>query len=451
MSDSPAAAEQPYPSTAMAAYVVGTLTIAFILAFLDRSVLTLLTPFLKADLTLSDTQISLVQGLAFSMVFVLAGLPIGRLVDRSNRRNIIIGGVLVWSVCTVLCGLSENFWQLFSARMGVGVGEACLAPAAYSLLADYLRPNRRGLAMGVLTSGASVGTAGSNLLGGFLLNAMEGRSVVPFPLLGDLEVWRLAFVLFGAPGIVLALFMLTLREPERRETLKKAATGKLGQFLPYLVKNGRVYFSLYGAFALKTTVTTSFTVWGPIVFMRRYGMSPGDVGLMMGTTLLIVGIFAGMLGGHLSDMFQRKYPLDGRVRVGLITYPGVLACVCLFAIHSIPLSLAAYAGIKIFGAMTAAAATATLQDLSPNEMRGRTQALYVILGNVVGLSMGSTLIALVTDYVFRDENLVAYSMIVVGIPLMLISMALLAFAIGPSREMRRGIIALAAQSPTRAA
>ena len=158
-----------YPPISTAAYTLAVLTASWVLAYLDRQIIVMLVEPLRRDLSLSDTQVSLLQGFAFSLFFVAAGLPLGRLVDRFNRRNILLLGMICWSVATFACGLATDFWQLFAARIGVGVGEACLAPAAVSLVADLIAPHRRGAAMGLVSAGAPLGTAGSFLLSGLIL------------------------------------------------------------------------------------------------------------------------------------------------------------------------------------------------------------------------------------------------------------------------------------------
>jgi predicted MFS family arabinose efflux permease len=159
------ATEPPYVSGRQAVHVVFVLLAAFIMAYLDRQIISLLLPSLKADLGVSDTQASLIQGMALASVYAFAGLPMGWIADHTNRRNLLIGGVVFWSLATLACGLADNFWQICAARMAVGLGEACLAPACISLMADYIRPSQRGRAVGVMMTGTSIGGGGSLFLG----------------------------------------------------------------------------------------------------------------------------------------------------------------------------------------------------------------------------------------------------------------------------------------------
>lgn len=423
MKHDPDMAEPPYARPSLAIYITGTLTIAWILAYLDRGLVTLLTPDIKRTMGLTDTEISLIQGMAFSLVFVLAGLPIGRLVDRFNRRNLMALGIVVWSTATLGCGLARNFEELFLARAGVGLGEACLTPATFSLLADYIAPHRRGKAIGVISSGSAIGTAGAGIVGGLLLNALSGGHLAAIPWLEGIEPWRVVFAAFALPGIILALVLLTVPEPKRRG-VAPAGGEEDTRFLHFLKTNRRVFVPLYASLSLNVMVVYSFTLWAPLIFVRRHGMSPGDVGVMTGSVLLGVGVVAAVLGGQFADVMLKRYPGDGRLRVPLITYPGLLICLALLAVPHFYVNLLAFGAAKVISTMSAPAAFAAMQDLAPNRMRGQVLAVYSLLANIVGMTAGVTVIALITDYVFRDENMLAWSMVVAGVPLTLTSLAL---------------------------
>jgi MFS family permease len=436
MSFSFSESEPPYPKPLVAWYVVGVLAIAWTFGMLDRMIITLLTPSLKFNLALSDTQISFVQGMAFSLFFVLAGLPLGRLIDRANRRNVLIAGVLAWSLMTLCCGLASNYWQLVIARVGVGVGEACLAPAAFSILADYLQPERRGRGIGVLTACSGVGTAGSHLLVGSLLKAIGGKATVWVPFLGEIASWRLVFIVFALPGVFIALLLTTVREPPRRER----QIGARASFLPYLKRNTWAFLALYGACALNGLVMLSFSVWEPAVFIRVHGMNPGDVGVMMGLVFLGASSVAGVVGGQVSDVLFKRFPLDGRLRVLVLLTPVMGLTVMLLIPNNMKVRIVAFGGVVTCFHMMYAVAYAALQDMTPNQMRGQMIALCTIIGNLVGMGLGPTAVALVTDYVFRDESMVAYAILTVCLPATLLSWLLVIVALRPVRRLRNEII-----------
>ena len=153
----PTSGHEDYPNQIYAWYVVSVLTVAYIFSFIDRQILNLLVEPIQQDLNLSDTQISLLQGMAFALFYTLMGIPIARLADVANRRTIIATGVFLWSLMTALCGLTKTFWQLFAARIGVGVGEAALSPPSYSLFSDYFPPGKVTRAIAVFTGGSFLG------------------------------------------------------------------------------------------------------------------------------------------------------------------------------------------------------------------------------------------------------------------------------------------------------
>ena len=430
--------ESPYPPRSRAWFVVGTLTIAWVLAYLDRTIITLLIPALKADLSLSDTRVSVVQGLAFSLFFALAGIPLGRLVDRSNRRNIIIAGVLCWSLMTICCGLATTYWQLFAARVGVGIGEACLAPASFSILADYLEPARRGKAIGIVSSGYAIGTAGSNILGGLTLKLIGSRSEVWIPLLGDIAPWRFVFLIFAIPGLLIALLMLLVKEPVRRG----AAAGRSESFTPYLRANAPVFLCIYAACALAAIVALGFTLWGPVALMRVHGMSASDAGLLLGSIQLVSGFVAGFAGGYFSDLMVSRNPLDGRLRVLALIAPIMAMSVLLFCLPvGLSASLIGYGGIKIGFTMMYAAAYVAVQELAPSTMRGQAIAVLVLVVNLVGMGAGPTLIAMVTDYGFRDETKITGSILVVCLTSTLLCWVFATLAMRPSRRLMQTMLA----------
>jgi MFS family permease len=235
-------------------YVVFVLCLCGIVAFIDRQIINLLVEDIKADLDITDVQISVLQGLAFTMFYAAVAIPLGRLADSRNRRWLITVAILIWTLAAVACGLSDTYAELFVARMMVGIGEAVLAPAGFSLLADYFRPSRLSLPISVFTSASFFGSGIALLAGGFLLTQLAGMDVVNFPLFGELRPWQAAFVVAATPGVlVAALFFFTIKEPVRRSNVASAhATTDKGfvQALVYIRNNGRLFVSIYGGLSL---------------------------------------------------------------------------------------------------------------------------------------------------------------------------------------------------------
>jgi MFS family permease len=187
-------------------YVACVLMVCNTFSFIDRQVLGLLVTPIKQDLGISDTRIGLLQGLAFGLYYTLLGIPMGRLVDSGSRRTLVAAGVFLWSLMTAACAGARSFGALFLARMGVGIGEATLSPAAFSLLADYFPKGRLATALSIFSMGIFFGSGLALLLGGLIVGALGS--------------WRLTFLLVGLPGLLVALLALTIREPARRDLLR---------------------------------------------------------------------------------------------------------------------------------------------------------------------------------------------------------------------------------------
>jgi MFS family permease len=405
------AAEKPWPSRGRAWYAVFVFAVVLCVNFLDRGILPLLVVPIKRDLGLTDTEISLLMGFAFVMFYVILGLPIARLVDRSSRRRIIGIGVALWSGATALCGLAHTFVQLFFARIGVGVGEACTGPATYSMLADLFPREQLPRAVSFLNFGFIAGIGLSAIMGGAVIGALEHLPPVALPVIGVLKAWQLTFLVVGIPGLLVALLMRTVIEPVRRD-LTAAAVGVAGgksipihDVMHYLWSNRAVYGPMYGALALQSIPAQGAISWGPTFFIRVHHWTPRHVGLAFGTTTLVVAPFALMAGGILAERLAKRGYHDANLRVQLLAIclwiPGAVA-MPLMPTPTLALSMF---GISLFFAMMAPGPqNAALQSVTPNRMRGQATALFLFVFNIVGFGCGPTVIALITDDVFHDDS-----------------------------------------------
>ena len=210
-------------------YALGILIVAYTFSYLDRQALTLLVGPIRKSLDISDTQLSLLHGFAFAIFYTVLGLPLGRLVDQQRRTTIIAAGVAVWSIMTVFCGLARNFTQMFLARIGVGVGEAALMPGAYSLISDYFPPHSRPIALSLYLSAIYVGAGLATIIGGTIIAIMPA---IDAPIVGHLEPWQGVFIVIGLPGLLIALWVLTMREPQRTGA-KAGLTPGIGATMRY--------------------------------------------------------------------------------------------------------------------------------------------------------------------------------------------------------------------------
>ncbi|WP_269506960.1 MFS transporter [Burkholderia sp. IMCC1007] len=263
-------------------FLVVVLFCTSVVSYLDRNIIALFVGPIRHEIGLSDVQISLLQGVAFALFYSVMGLPFGRLVDRHTRRNLIAAGVLLWSVMTICCGLSTGFWQLFFSRMGVGIGEACLGPAAFSMIADCFVPAQRGRAIATYNMSNYVGVGASLLFGGAIISLLTRFSDFGVPGVSRMPTWRLAFIVSGLPGILMAFVVLALKEPVRRE-VKQATDGNREQLglWSYLSRHKHAFTSVYAVYTLTAMIGYIIVAWAPSFYIRHHRMQPVHVGLTL--------------------------------------------------------------------------------------------------------------------------------------------------------------------------
>lgn len=394
----------PPPRTAW--YAVLVLFFAYLLSYVDRQILSMLVGPIKADLGLSDTQISLLHGLAFAVCFTVLGIwPVGRWADTGNRRNVITGGVALWSVMTALCGRASSFVGLFTARVGVGVGEAALAPSAYSMLADYFPPHKRGRALGLFTMGVYFGIGAAIMITGALLQSIASSPTIELPLLGTVRTWQAAFLIVGPPGLLVALWMLTVREPQRRGALAASASfADVWRFV-FDRNHAKFYIGITVGVSLLTMLFNAAAFWIPAHLMRVHGFSPAQVASTYGPLMLIFGAAGVLAGGTLADFWRRQGRHDAELRVAmfsaLILWP---IAVWTFRTASAETMIVLLGPMLFLSSFPFAATSAALQLATPNEFRARTSAMYLLVLNLTGIGLGATAAALVSDFVFQDDQ-----------------------------------------------
>ena len=427
-----------WPNERYSWYVVFVLLLASTLSFVDRQILSLLVEPIRADLGLTDTQISVLQGAAFTVTYVLMGYPIGWLADRRSRRLIISVGITAWSVMTALCGLSKNFWQLAFARMGVGAGEASLSPAGYSIMADYFPPNRLPLAMSIYSCGIFFGSGLALVIGGAALNLVEGMPDLVLPLVGELRSWQMAFVIVGLPGVLIALLVLTIREPERLGSTKPQSQGaSFSDLWRFILRNRWTIAAHFGGMSLLTLYGFATLSWLPTFLIRTYGYSADQAGFLIGPILLVFGTTSAVSGGWVASRFMSRGFKDGTMRTiaigSTIWAPLAIASYLmpndtLFIVFLIP--------AIFFGSMHFGISPAMIQLMAPNELRGQMSAIMLLITTLIGLGFGPTSVALFTDYVFADTQAIRYSLSIVAA--LTLPVAALVFWVG-LRPFRRSL------------
>jgi MFS family permease len=401
-------------------YVIAVLMLIYTSSFIDRTIVSLLVGPIRADLRISDTQMSLVSGLSFAVFYTVLGIPLGRLADRYSRRVIIMTGLTLWSVMTMACGIASSFSQLFFARVGVGVGESSLTPSAYSMIPDYFPKDKLARAFGVYNMGIGLGSGLALFLGGLVIGAVQHSPPVSLPVLGLVKPWQLVFVVVGAPGILLTLLMLTVREPRRRDMMATEA-GRPPSSLPikkvvdYLYSIRAAFIPLVAAYAMASLENFGFAAWIPSSFIRSYGWTAAEAGQRYGLAVLVTGMAGAVLGGWFADRLARRGQKTAYVQTAIYAVLCVLPCAVLAPLAPWGwLSLLLFAGMSFFNSCWLAVFGGSLQLIVPNQMRGQTTALTLLVTSLVGFGLGPTAIALVTDRVFQDDALLRDSLAMVA-------------------------------------
>ena len=388
------------------------------LSFVDRQILVLLVQPIKADLHISDTQMGLLLGFAFVMFYAFLSIPIARLADVHSRRLIIGCGVAVWSVMTALCGIAHNYWQLFIARMGVGAGEACNGPATFSIVADSFPPEKLAKATSVISSGFYIGSGAALIVGGAIIEAVTRLPNFVLPVIGEIRPWQATFLIVGLPGVLVAALMTTVHEPARRGMIQRAADAPAGRrqslplrdILQWLRDDWKTYLPMYGGMALRALTGLGSSVWLPTFFIRTYGWSTAEVGLALGSIMLICSPAGLVTGGIIAEKLVNRGYDDANMRVTLISTIISVPLSVLFPLMPGPyLALAVYAVNNFLVSLSPGPQNAALQTVTPNQIRAQATAMYLFLFNLIGFGLGPLVIAAFTDYLFHSEAAIGYS------------------------------------------
>jgi MFS family permease len=433
-----AGADGDWPSLRYAWFVVIILMTLYIFSFIDRMIIALLVAPIKADLNLTDTDIGLLHGLAFALFYTFVGVFIARLADNWNRTKLIAIGVLLWGLATAACGLAGSFATLFIARIFVGIGEATLSPAAYSMISDYFPPQKRARAMSVYTSGIYFGVGAALVFGGIVIGLVERAGLLELPLLGSVEAWQVVFFVVGLPGLLFFVIVkLFIREPIRREV--SATPPTFAAFRAYFMERRKLYLGHYLGFAFMVLYSYSFSAWTPAVITRGYGLTSAESGLWLGLVILVSAPSGIMLGSVLSQRLHRGYGKGAALRVGVLAALFGIIPAVLFPLAPNVWSALALMGITQFViSFPFGVAPAALHEVTPNQFRGQVIAIYLFFINIIGLGTGPMIVGLITDYGFGDEGAVGYSLLVMALVFLPLSGFILSRAASTFRDYQGG-------------
>jgi MFS family permease len=397
------------------------LSIAFFLSLLDRQILTVLVGPIKQDLGISDSQFGLLQGLAFAVFYVLFAVPVAAIADRWNRTVVIAGGLFLWSASTCAAGFARAFGWLFGARIGVGIGEACLAPAAYSMLTDLFGRKSLGRVIGIFHTVGAFGIAGSVAIGGALHDYFSDSSAGAS--LG-LPAWGMVLVAVGVPGVVLALIIAAVvRDPPRGESKQVQAANDEATWSQAFLVLWRAIIADRGAFlrlliggSLLAIAGNALLTWAPAYLMRTFELSPAQAGPRLGISFAIGAIVGPLAGGMLSDRLFKHWADAGTIAALVGCSLATAACYIAFALVDTLAGAAVFiAVVSVFYSAVLVLVATAIQLRAPAHLRARISALSLCLNTVIGLGFGSYLVGAMTDYVFADPMAVGTSLVIVAI------------------------------------
>ncbi len=367
-------------------YALALLMCVYILNFLDRTIIFILFPLIKKEMSFSDTQLALLGTTSFVIFYTLLGIPFGRLADKGSRTKIIAIGVAVWSLFSGLTAFADGFWMLFLCRVMVGVGEATLGPAAISLLSDYFPPGKRATVTSIYSMGIAIGAGLAALLGGYL--GQYG--------------WRTVFMFVGFPGTVFAVLVFLLREPERKIIAATETTYSSTDWKKLL--SNKSFVLLCVGYALLGLATNNLSIWGATFYFRYYKFDLATIGFWGGILTLVAGIPATLFGGVIADWFRRKR------RGGRMLYGSLLSLVSipfwLLLIFTDDIYLVLLANFVLLAAALGwfGAAAADVTEIAGVNLRGLGVAVYFFSVNIAAYLIGSNLIGVLNDKLGATEN-----------------------------------------------
>ncbi len=400
---------QDTSTTAIKAWLLlALLMVASIVSFVDRQVVAIVVEPMKVDLAISDSQIGWLYGV-FAVFYAVAAWPLAYLADRYSRKHIIAVGVFVWSLMTIACGLSRNFWQVLTARVGVGIGEASLGPATVSMVGDTFPRRQIPLALSVFQTAAVMGSGLAFLIGGLVLELVQGSQPVVLPWVGALKPWQLTFIYVGVPGLLLSGVFLLITEPQRRE-LNPPAHGiePLRQFYRTNTKAMMLHHGGFLAFAL---AGYAFVFWTVSYFVRVHGEDAAQAAQAFGLIFLLTGPLGPVLAALLARRLTERGHHDGNIRAAQIL--GTLGIPCVVLIQFLPSAQWAYLmyiPAMIFVNAPFGLANGSLAVVAPRAIHAQVAAVYLFVVSIGNL-LGPPVAGFFNEVVFPETDGVRFSMI----------------------------------------
>ena len=374
---------------------------------------------IREDFNISDKQYGLLNGVAFTFLYVILGIPIAWLADRKSRKNIIAIGTAFWSLMTFLCGLATGFYSFFIARMGVGLGEAALSPPAHSLLSDTFSQQKLPTVMAMFTLGIPLGIGISYSLGGWVYAWVDAQQRLMLPMLGEIKPWQATFMIVGAPGLLLAALIFCLSEPKRTGVVISQNFDKMptvAQSLAYICAHKTVYLSIFVAISALSMIGYSFMMWFVAHASRVYAIAEYEIGQSFGFLYMLFGVLGTLFGAAFSAYLARGGHCDAGLKVMLIV--AILWLLPAIAVYFMPSLYLAYflaAPCVFFLNAYFGVAIAAIQMITPNQMRAQISSILLFATNISGLLIGPVLVGSLSSDVFAGEYSLGYALATVAV------------------------------------
>ena len=392
-----------WPSKRYAWFLTTILLISYTVSFIDRAMINLLIDPIRSDLKLTDIQMGQILGPGFMISYILFSLPIGRMVDKFNRIFVLIGGILLWSIATAAHGFSSDYYSLFVSRAGVGAGEAAVTPASWSIIADLFRPEDRAFPMSFYLMGPYIGQGLALLFGGLVIQLYT----VPVEILGfTLQPWQMIFLFIAIPGFVLSFGLAFLADPQRKGIInkEKQKDESFVDVIAYIKSKFSAYFTLMVAASFIVVLLYTFQAWVPTYIARVHGWDLSRVGYLFGIVTLISGSL-GVLSGPVLERFLDRRGFKNSTHAVFLISASTLAVIppLTFLFVTEDFILPGMFVISFFITLPMACFASGLQKMTPQNYRGSISGLYVFIMNIVGLSLGPTVVPFFTSVIFQDD------------------------------------------------
>lgn len=415
-----ASAANAWPPLKHAYYTAAVLAVVQMCATLNNGVTTLLVEPVKRDLQLTDLEMSYLLGFSAVLFYALIGIPAARLVDRHNRKWLMMASIAIWSAATAACGLAMTFWQFFAARFGIGAGESISGPLSYSLLADNFAPDKLPRGIAIYNVGMQGGNALSMLLGSALIVLFAATPIIHVPVIGEVRDWQMVFIMTGLVGLPVMALVLSIKEPKRKRfasiSAPEQAVGakpqgaSLRQVLAYLLRNWRIYGPMFLGLCLTSIHMMGVGAWMASFYTRTYGWEPAQIGLYSGIISLSLAGPALYGAVWFNEYLRKKGYADANLR--LMALGLTIAAPIMIAA---PLMPSPWLALALFGLgpalmlVAAPSLNTALQIITPNEMRGQMTAIYLFIVLAISQAIGPTFFAFLTQVVFGDEAQLRYA------------------------------------------